>query len=294
MPHATTSDNVRLYYEEAGSGTPILFVHEFAGDHRGWEPQMRYFARSHRCITYSARGYTPSSVPKDPEAYSYRHFTRDVVAMLDHLSIPKAHIVGLSMGGFTAVQVGINHPERALSVTAAGTGSGSERWFTEEFRRGARATADLFETKGSAEVAHSYGLGLARVSFQIKDPRGYAEFAKHFAEHDAQGSANTMRKCQGERPSIYDFEAEIRRIAVPTLIVVGDEDDLCIEPSLLLKQWIVPSGLSVFPKTGHVVNLEEPDLFNRTLAEFLSRVEAGRWGPRDPRSIRPRDVRPAT
>ena len=294
MPYATTSDNVRLYYEEAGSGTPILFVHEFASDHRGWEPQMRYFARSHRCIVYSARGYAPSDIPNDPAAYSHRHFMRDVVAMLDHLRIPKAHIVGLSMGGYTTVQVGVNHPDRALSLTAAGAGSGSERWFTAEFRKGAGATAEQFETKGSAEVARTYGLGPGRVPFQIKDPRGYAEFVTHFGEHDATGSANTMRKFQGERPSLYDSEAEVRRIAVPTLIVVGDEDDPCIEPSLLLKQWIAPSGLAVFPKTGHVVNLEEPDLFNRTLAEFFARVEAGRWGPRDPRSIRPREHRPAT
>jgi 3-oxoadipate enol-lactonase len=294
MPYATTFDNARLYYEEAGSGMPILFVHEFAGDHRGWEPQMRYFARSHRCIAYSARGYTPSEVPKDPAAYSYQHFMRDMIAMLDHLGLDKAHIVGLSMGGYTAVQVGINHPDRALSLTAAGAGSGSERWLTDEFRLGAQVTAEQFETKGAAEVANTYGLGPGRVPFQIKDPRGYAEFSKHFSEHDAQGSANTMRKFQGERPSLYDFEAEIRRIVVPTLIVVGDEDDPCVEPSLLLKQWIAPSGLAVFPKTGHVVNLEEPDLFNRTLAEFLARVEAGRWGPRDPLSVRAREHRPAT
>jgi proline iminopeptidase len=294
MPHATVSDNIRLYYEEAGSGTPILFVHEFAGDHRSWEPQMRYFSRSHRCIAYSQRGYAPSDVPDDPALYSYKHFMRDVLAMLDALDIAKAHIVGLSMGGYTTVQIGINHPDRALSLTPAGAGSGTERWVTEEFRRGARATADLFEKQGSAEVARTYGLGPARVPFAIKDPRGYAENNGQFAERDAKGSAMTMRNFQGERPSLYDFEAEIRRIAVPTLIVVGDEDDPCIEPGLLLKQWIRPSGLSVFPKTGHVVNLEEPDLFNRTLAEFLARVEAGRWGPRDPRSIRPREFKPAT
>jgi proline iminopeptidase len=233
-------------------------------------------------------------VPDYPALYSYKHFMRVVVAMLDALDIAKAHIVGLSMGGYTTVQIGINHPDRALSLTPAGAGSGTERWVTEEFRRGARATADLFEKQGSAEVARTYGLGPARVPFAIKDPRGYAENNGQFAERDAKGSAMTMRNFQGERPSLYDFEAEIRRIAVPTLIVVGDEDDPCIEPGLLLKQWIRPSGLSVFPKTGHVVNLEEPDLFNRTLAEFLARVEAGRWGPRDPRSIRPREFKPAT
>jgi proline iminopeptidase len=287
MPHATTGDNVRLYYEEAGEGVPILFVHEFAGDHRSWEPQMRYFARSHRCIAYSARGYTPSDIPDDPAAYDYRNFMRDAVAMLDALAIDKAHIVGLSMGGYTALQVGVNHPERVLSLTLAGAGSGSERWFTEEFRRGAADLANTYQTKGSAEVARTYGYGPGRISFLIKDPRGFAEFNSRFAEHDARGSGRTMRGFQGGRPSIYDFEADIRKVTLPTLIVVGDEDDLCIEPGLFLKQWIATSGLVVFPRTGHVVNLEEPELFNRVLAEFLARAEAGRWRARDPRSLRP-------
>src|SRR5712691_5891808 len=135
MPHATTSDGVKLYFEEAGSGTPILFIHEFAGDYRNWEPQMRYFSRRHRCITYSARGYTPSDVPREPAAYSYKHWISDAIAELDHLKIEKAHFVGLSMGGYTVVQIGIHHPQRALSLTAAGAGSVSERAHTEEFRK---------------------------------------------------------------------------------------------------------------------------------------------------------------
>jgi proline iminopeptidase len=287
MPYATTTDSVRLHYEDVGSGTPILFIHEFAGDHRSWEPQLRYFSRRHRCVAYSARGYSPSDVPASPDAYSYRHFMTDAVAVLDHLQIGKAHLVGLSMGGYSVVQLGINFAARALSLTIAGCGSGSERWVTDEFRRGAEATARQFETLGSTEVANTYGLGPGRVPFIVKDPRGYAEFNAHFAQHDARGSANTMRGFQGARPSVYDFEADVRRIALPALIVVGDEDDPCVEPSLFLKQWIPASGLAMFPKTGHVVNLEEPDLFNSTVADFIARAEAGRWPPRDPRSMRP-------
>src|SRR5689334_15310540 len=135
MPFATTRDKVRLHYEEAGSGTPVLFVHEFAGDHRSWEMQMRYFSRHYRCIAYAARGYAPSDVPASADAYSYVHFMRDIVDMLDHLRIDKAHIVGLSMGGYAAMQVGLNHPERALSLTLAGTGSGAERDRLAEFRQ---------------------------------------------------------------------------------------------------------------------------------------------------------------
>jgi 3-oxoadipate enol-lactonase len=95
-----------------------------------------------------------------------------------------------------------------------------------------------------------------------------------------------MRNFQGQRPSIYDFEDAIRNIALPTLIVVGDEDDACVEASIFLKKCVAPSGLAMFPKTGHGVNLEEPALFNQTLSDFIALAEAGRWGPRDPRSIR--------
>lgn len=286
MPFAVTRDDVRLYYEEAGSGAPLLFVHEFGGDYRSWEPQMRFFSRRYRCIAYSARGYTPSDVPSIAAVYSYKHFMNDAVDVLDHLKISKAHIVGLSMGGYSTLQVGLNYPERAVSLTLAGTGSGSERDRLEESRRGMQETAHRFETIGSKAVAETYGLGPGRVPFQVKDPRGYAEFSRQFGEHDAQGSAHTMRGFQGARPSIYDFEDAIKKLALPTLIVVGDEDDACIEPSLFLKRNIVASGLSMFPKTGHCVNIEEPALFNETLGDFLSRVEAGRWPPRDPRSVR--------
>jgi len=288
LPFAITPDKVRLYYEEVGQGTPILFVHEFASDHRGWEPQVREFGKRYRCIAYSARGYAPSDVPADKNAYSYQHVMRDCIAVLDHLGIDKAHLVGLSMGGYTALQAGLNHPGRVRSMTLAGAGSGSERWYTDEFHKASRALADQFEREGSAAVARTYGLSPARIPFLVKDPRGFAEFSRMLAEHDAQGSANTSRGFQGARPSLYDFEIEIRRLAIPALIVVGDEDDRCIEPSLFLKQTIPASGLVVLPKTGHVVNLEEPDLFNLVLGDFLTRVDAGRWPVRDPRSISPK------
>jgi 3-oxoadipate enol-lactonase len=293
MPYAATPDNVRLYYEEVGQGTPILFVHEFASDYRGWEPQMREFGKRYRCISYSARGYTPSDVPADKGAYSYQHVMRDAVAVLDHLKIDSAHLIGLSMGGYTTLQVALNHPKRVRSMVLAGIGSGSERWYTEAFHQHSRALGDQFERDGSAAVAQTYGLGPSRVPFLVKDPRGFAEFAKQLAEHDAQGSANTSRGFQGARPSLYDFESEIRKLATPALIVVGDEDDRCIEPSLFLKQTITASGLVMFPKTGHVVNLEEPDLFNQLAGDFLARVDAGRWGPRDPRTCGTRPFIPA-
>jgi len=95
MPKINTADGVDLYYEEAGAGTPVVFVHEFAGDYRTWEPQMRRFSRSHRCVTYSQRGYPPSDVPEEPSRYKQDKFRDDVVAVMDGLKIDRAHIVGL-------------------------------------------------------------------------------------------------------------------------------------------------------------------------------------------------------
>jgi 3-oxoadipate enol-lactonase len=284
MPYATTPDNVKLYYEEVGQGVPILFIHEFASDYRGWEPQMREFGKRYRCINYSARGYTPSDVPIDPNVYTYKHVMRDAIAVLDHLNIDSAHLIGLSMGGYTALQVALSHPQRVRSMVLAGAGSGSERWFTENFHKHSQALGDQFAREGSGAVAKTYALSPSRIPFLIKDPRGFAEFCTRLAEHDATGSAHTSRGFQGGRPSLYDFETDIKTCKTPALIVVGDEDDRCVEPSLFLKQALSASGLLMLPKTGHVVNLEEPDLFNRVVGEFLASAESDRWPARDPRS----------
>jgi proline iminopeptidase len=288
MPYAVTPDKVKLHYEEVGQGAPILFVHEFASDHRGWEPQMREFGKRYRCITYSARGYTPSDVPADKDAYSYKHVMRDAVAVLDHLKIDKAHLIGLSMGGYTTLQVALNHPERVRSMVLAGTGSGSERWYMADFHKSSRELGDQFEREGSPAIAAGYGMGASRVPFLLKDPRGFREFQQRLGEHDATGSANTSRGFQGGRPSLYDFEDAIRRLTIPALIVVGDEDERCIEPSLFLKDALPASGLAVLPKSGHVVNLEEPELFNALVGDFLARADAGAWHPRDARTRMPR------
>ena len=285
MPHADTRDNVRLYFEEAGSGTPIIFLHEFAADHTNWEPQMRYFSRGHRCIAYSARGYAPSEVPTLAEVYSFRHFYNDALAVLDHLEIEKAHFVGLSMGSYSSLQVSLHAPKHMLSMTLAGVGSGSSLENLDAWRKQCRDNADQFEAIGSAEVAKVTREAPSRIPFLVKDPRGHADFYAALARHDSKGSANTMRGFQAGRPSIYTLTDAIRKVTTPALIICGDEDDPCIEPSLFLKQHLPAAGLTFFPKSGHVLNLEEPALFNETVERFIALVEAGRWGVRDPRSL---------
>ncbi|MBY4594701.1 alpha/beta fold hydrolase [Ottowia caeni] len=285
MPYLNARDGTRLYYEEAGSGTPIVFVHEFGGDHRSWEPQMRYFTRRYRCITFAARGYLPSEVPEDVSRYSQDIATDDIADVMEALGIEKAHIVGLSMGGFATLHFGLRYAERALSLVVAGAGYGAEKQHEAYFREVSLEVARKFEELGSVEFSKVYSTAASRIVFQVKDPRGWQEFATQLSEHSAVGSARTMQGVQAMRPSIYDLEANLSKMAVPTLIIVGDEDDHCLQPGLYLKRVIPASGLVVLPKTGHTLNIDEPGLFNQFVSDFLATVEQDKWLPRDPRSM---------
>ncbi|MFZ1909275.1 MAG: alpha/beta hydrolase [Burkholderiales bacterium] len=276
MPTLNTDDGVKLYYEETGSGTPILFVHEFAGDCRSWEPQVRHFSRRYRCITYNARGYPPSEVLSDPERYSQARERDDVRCVLDALGLERAHVVGLSMGAMATLHFGMVDSERALSLVTAGVGSGAHKSEYARFQADSRANAKSILEHGMAHFAASYGENPTRATMKAKDPRGFAEFQRNLAEHSAQGSANTMLGYQARRPSLYDLSAEMAAIRAPLLVIAGDEDPSTIEPSLLIKRTVPGASLAVVPKTGHMINLEEPALFNRLVEDFFHQAELGR------------------
>src|SRR5690348_11045290 len=212
VPRATTSDGVGLHWEEFGSGTPILFVHEFAGDHRSWAPQVRHFAQSHRCIVYAARGYPPSDVPRDVSSYSQARAVEDAVSVLNAARTEKAHVVGLSMGGFATLHLVLTHPDRVLSAVVGGVGYGAQPEKQEQFRRESNAIADAFESQGSAVVAESYAVGPARVQLEKKNPEAWREFKQALAQHDATGAANTMRGVQAARPSLYAMQEQLRAV----------------------------------------------------------------------------------
>jgi pimeloyl-ACP methyl ester carboxylesterase len=284
MPHVTTPDGVRLACEETGTGTPLIFVHEFAGDMRSFEPQMRHFARLYRCIAFNTRGYPPSDVPADVAMYSQDHAVADIRAVMDGIGIDKAHICGVSMGASSALHYAMESPERCLSVVLAGIGSGSVPERVAGFRVEAEHTAQAIEGQGMATMGLQIAAGGARIAFEVKDPRGYAEFRAQLCDHSDVGSANTLRGVQKGRPSLYDERAAMAACDVPALIIVGDEDEPCLEPSLMLKHTLPRSGLVMLGKTGHAINIEEPALFNAFVQDFLHRVEAGRWDRRDPRA----------
>jgi len=285
MPYVRTDDGVRLYFEETGSGVPVILVHEFAGDLRSWEPQMRHFGKRYRAIAYNARGFPPSDVPESVSTYSQARAADDILAVLDHIGRRKAHVVGLSMGGFATLHFGLRHPERALSLCIGGCGYGAEPDKRETFRAEADLIANMIRTEGMPAFAERYAYGPTRVQYENKDPRGHAEFKAMLAEHSAVGSANTQQGVQKERPSLYTLVEEMKRITLPTLIITGDEDWPCLLPGILMKQSIPSAALAVIPNSGHAINIEEPEAYNRIVGDFISQVESGRWPLRDPRAV---------
>jgi pimeloyl-ACP methyl ester carboxylesterase len=269
---------VRLFYETTGQGFPLILCHELAANYRCWDDQVRYFSRLYRVITYNARGYPPSDVPQNGDDYSQDRAAEDICGLMRHLDIKEAYVAGLSMGGSATLAFGLAHPEMARALIVAGTGTGSTN--PEQFRQQARTFADDLESRGMKALA-DYARGPGRVQLLRKDPKGWEEFNRMLMEYSPLGCALTLRGCNARRPTIFQLEDKLRRLQVPTLIIAGDEDDPCIEPAIFMKRVIPKAGLAIFPKAGHTLNLEEPELFNETVHEFLLAVEAGRWGERD-------------
>ncbi|HEV8585139.1 MAG TPA: alpha/beta fold hydrolase [Methylomirabilota bacterium] len=290
MPMAAVG-KVKLHYVEVGQGTPLIFVHEFAGDAESWRAQMAFFGRRYRAIAFNARGYPPSDVPEDPEAYSQQQAADDIKGVLDALGIAKAHVCGLSMGGLATLHFGLSYPDRALSLVVAGAGYGSDD--PEGNKKDVEQVARRFETEGMEKTGEFYAHGPSRVQFLEKDPAGWREFRDRLCAGSAKGHALTMRGVQMRRPTVYSLEERLKKLEVPTLIVTGDEDEPCLEPAIYLKRQIPASGLVVMPKAGHTVNLEDPDAFNRAVFEFVTTVDSGRWTRRRADSLSKSGILPA-
>ncbi len=202
MPYATARDKTKLHYEVTGKGTPLIFAHEFSGDTRSWEAQLRFFARRYRCIAFNARGYPPSDVPGARSKFSWRIAVDDVADVLRHLHIRKAHVVGCSMGAYTALQFGLRYPAMALSVTALAAGAGSDPDTRKRFLQATETHARLFETAGTRAALRERGLSAGRIPLMKKDPRGFAEFRSVHESHSGIGLAGVLRGVQAKRPPV--------------------------------------------------------------------------------------------
>ena len=296
MPYIEAT-GAKLYFEECGYGHPIIFIHEFASDMRGWDAQIRHFCRGHRCIAFNARGYPPSDVPEDLSSYGWEIAVDDVAALMRALGIERAHLVGLSMGGYTALQFGLRHPDKVTAIVAASVGSGSHPSHRGAWLKETSVLARLFSEHGMASLAERMARGPARIQLRYKDPRGWQERIARLRRYSPLGMSNTMARCQALRPSLDDLHDQLSKMTIPVLLAVGDEDVRCLEPNLLLKSTLPNAGLWVCQNTGHAINLEEPAAFNAQVESFFCAVERESWRRRylpsrgAPESVRQRSLR---
>jgi pimeloyl-ACP methyl ester carboxylesterase len=281
------SDKIELHACSSGRGEPLIFVHEFSGDARSWDAQIGHFSRYFRCTAYCARGYPPSSVPTDARAYSQERAADDLADVVRAVAEGPAHVVGLSMGGFAALHFGLRHAHLARSLVVAGVGYGAKPQEHPEHAERVRREADHAEAIGMAAFARELSESDYAQCLRAKDERGWRRFAAQLAEHSATGMAMTLRGVLATRPSLWHIEDKLRRLHVPTLLVTGDEDAPCLEPSLFLKRTLPDAALCVLPRAGHLLNLEERELFNDIVHTFLIAVERGRWGEWRGRAIHP-------
>ena len=276
MPYVEAT-GAKLYFEESGYGHPIIFIHEFASDIRGWESQLRHFSRGYRCIAYNARGYPPSDVPEDASLYRWQFAVDDIAAVMRDLKIERTHLVGLSMGGYAALQFGVRYPEKTSAIVAASVGSGSHPSHRDAWLRETSVLARIFIEHGMVEMAERMARGPARIQLKYKDRKSWQEFVVRLREHSALGMSNTMARCQALRPSLHDLRDQLSGMVVPVLLAVGDEDVRCLETNLMLKSALPNAGLWICPNTGHAINLEEPAAFNVQVESFLGAVDRGSW-----------------
>ena len=276
MPYIDAT-GAKLYFEETGDGYPLIFVHEFGHDIRQWEAQVRYFSRAYRCITYNARGYPPSDVPDDAALYGWELSVEDIAAIMGGPGIERAHLVGLSMGGYAALQFGLRYPENATAIVAASVGSGSHPLQRDAWQKETSVLSRIFNQHGMRAIAEKMARGPARIQLKYKDRKTWEEFLEQLRQRPTQGMSNTMTRCQALRPSLHDLRDQLAHMAAPVLLAVGDEDAACLETNLMLKSALRRSGLWMSPNTGHAINLEEPAAFNAQVESFLSAVERGSW-----------------
>jgi len=276
MPYVEAT-GAKLYFEEGGEGYPIIFIHEFASDIRGWDAQIRYFSRAYRCIAFNARGYPPSDVPEDAACYGWELAVDDIAAVMRGLSIERAHLVGLSMGGYAALQFALRYPHKVGVIFAASVGSGSHPAQRDAWLRETSVLARIFRDHGMVALAERMARGPTRIQLKNKDPKSWQEFVARLLELSPRGLSHTMVRSQALRPSLHDLRDQFSEMTNPVLLAVGDEDAACLETNLMLKSVLPNAGLWICPNTGHCINLEEPAAFNAQIENFLAAAERGSW-----------------
>jgi pimeloyl-ACP methyl ester carboxylesterase len=265
-------NGVSLFYEESGSGPPLLFIHAFPVGRGMWEPQVRFFAERFRVITYDCRGFGRSEAPTHPTAYSQAHSVADARALLEHLRAVPAAVCGLSMGGNIALNLALGHPDVVRALVLCDTGAGSED--PGSFRARCVEYAEATE-RGMDGFFEQLMLWPVFGDF-VKGPRESALLREMVLAQPPHGIGLTALYTLATRLPVYALRERLESLRIPTLVVYGERDAPCVETSKFLAATIPAARLWPVPGASHFVNLDTTDAFNQTLQAFLHEHGADR------------------
>lgn len=258
MPHVQVN-GAQIYYEEHGTGTPLLLGHGFAGTTAMWEPQVEPLSQRTRLITYDLRGHGQSDAPADPDLYSADIAVADLYGLLSHLGVERGVIGGLSLGGVLALRFYLAHPEMVQALILADTGPGF---------RNPEAMARWNETcDDRARILESGGMAAFAAT-----PYGESDYytkPEIMARLNPIGLANVSRKVMSQ------FDARVievlPNIKVPTLILCGEQDTDFLVATDYMGKKIPNAQVVMIPNAGHGANVDQPEAFNRAILEFLDK-----------------------
>ena len=266
MAHSTSRDGIRIYYEEHGSGEPVLLAYGIGGNAGMWEPNVEALSAGHRLILWEPRGHARSDSPENPQSVTFAHWVRDLYDLMDHLGLGHAVVGGLSLGAGIATRFTLNHPERvrALIIVDSSSASGLPLGVDNVVMRAKSIEVTL---KGGMDAMAEFAIASnPNVAGRIKlDPGARKEVFDYYRMLTPIGYANALRALL-QMDYITDRLGEI---TAPTLLVCGDEDP-SLGPMREIQKRIPHARFALLSLAGHFANRDRPEAFNRAVVEFLN------------------------
>lgn len=254
-------DEIEIGYDDVGSGLPLVFLHGFPHDRTLWSPQLSALVDHCRCVAPDLRGFGESTVTGP---YTMDQYADDVAALLNHLQIRRAVIVGLSMGGYVAFALWRRRPELVRALVLADTRSGAD---SDEGRVKRKQLVALALERGSGAVADAQISGMLGKTTRETHPDIVESVRQMLSSAPVDGIVGALHAMM-DRP---DSGPTLSTITVPTSILVGDEDALTpVKDARSMHEAIPSSRLEIIRGAGHLSNLEKPAAFNHVLSEFVS------------------------
>ncbi|MCG8360275.1 MAG: alpha/beta hydrolase [Kiloniellales bacterium] len=272
MPLIAADDAVRLFCSDEGEGVPILFAHEFGGDWRSWDLQAGAFAKRFRCIRYCARGFLPSDVPAEVARYGQERATADLAGLVETLGLGRFHLVGCSMGSYTSLMYALSNAEHLASLTLVGCSTGArsddERL---DYRRDLQRQLDLLEAEGGEGAVAWLEADSAYRRLAEKVPTAWQAYKERLRHQSVAGARRTLSSLHWHRRSLWTLERALGGLAVPTLLIQGEEDHPLVRATGAYLAATLPVAKTItVPATGHLVQIEEPGLFEAELSAHIA------------------------